>query len=171
MAVLMTVFQAALQAGNLDAIRRVPKSDLHNHFFLGGNRALVSEWAGRDIAPLEHKLSSMAEMHEWVQARLGALFAGAQGRLKAFEATLRPGQTRWRHAPRNWRRRVGDHSIRPRRVQINARVDRGPGARRAGYRMDPPTGALAALSGQRPDTVAFAIPRIGNVSYHRLVWR
>jgi adenosine deaminase len=88
MAVLMTVFQAALQAGNLDAIRRVPKSDLHNHFFLGGNRALVSEWVGRDIAPLEHKLSSMAEMHEWVQARLGALFAGAQGRLKAFEATL-----------------------------------------------------------------------------------
>ncbi len=84
----MTAFQTALQTGNLSAIRRVPKSDLHNHFFLGGNRALVSERAGKDIAPLGHKLGSMAEMHEWVQTRLGTLFAGAQGRLKAFEATL-----------------------------------------------------------------------------------
>jgi adenosine deaminase len=84
----MTPFQAALEAGDLDAIRRVPKSDLHNHFFMGGNRALVSEWAGRDMAPLDRKLNSMAEMDEWVQARFGGLFAGAQGRLKAFEATL-----------------------------------------------------------------------------------
>ena len=81
-------FQTALEAGDLGAIRRIPKSDLHNHFFLGGNRALVSEWAGKDIAPLDHKLGCMAEMHEWVQAHFGALFAGAQGRLKAFEATL-----------------------------------------------------------------------------------
>ena len=82
------LFQTALGTGDLDAIRRVPKSDLHNHFFLGGNRALVSEWAGKDIAPLDHKLESMTEMHEWVQTRFGALFDGAQGRLKAFEATL-----------------------------------------------------------------------------------
>jgi adenosine deaminase len=84
----MTAFQAALENEDLDAIRRVPKSDLHNHFFLGGNRALVSAWAGKDIAPVDRKLGSMAEMHEWVQTRFGALFAGAQGRLKAFEATL-----------------------------------------------------------------------------------
>jgi adenosine deaminase len=84
----MTPFQAALEAGDLDAIRRVPKSDLHNHFFLGGNRKLVSAWAGTDIAPLDRKLGSIAEMHEWVQARFGALFAGAAGRLRAFEATL-----------------------------------------------------------------------------------
>jgi adenosine deaminase len=84
----MTAFQAAVENGDLDAIRRAPKSDLHNHSFLGGNRALVSAWAGKDMAPLDHKLGSMAEMDEWVQARFGALFAGAQGRLKAFEATL-----------------------------------------------------------------------------------
>ena len=39
---VMTSFQVALETGDLDAIRRVPKSDLHNHFFLGGNRALVT---------------------------------------------------------------------------------------------------------------------------------
>ncbi len=57
-------FRTALETGDLDAIRRVPKSDLHNHFFLGGNRTLVSGWADKDIAPLDHKLSCMAEMHE-----------------------------------------------------------------------------------------------------------
>src|SRR6476659_11178834 len=86
--IVMTAFQAALENHDLDAIRRAPKSDLHNHFLLGGNRTLVSEWAGKDIAPLDHKLNSMAEMHEWVQTRFGTLFAGARGRLRAFEATL-----------------------------------------------------------------------------------
>jgi adenosine deaminase len=84
----MSAFQSALTNGDLDAIRRIPKSDLHNHFFLGGNRALVSKWAGKDIAPLDSRLISMSEMHEWVRARLGALFEGPYGRLKAFEATL-----------------------------------------------------------------------------------
>jgi hypothetical protein len=81
-------FQIALETGDLEAIRRAPKSNLHNHFFLGGNRTLVSEWAGKDIVPLDQKLGCMAEMHEWVQARFGTLFVGAKGRLKAFEATL-----------------------------------------------------------------------------------
>ena len=84
----MSAFQSALANGDLEAVRRVPKSDLHNHFFLGGNRALVSKWAGKDIAPLDRRLISMSEMHEWVQTRFGALFEGAHGRLKAFEATL-----------------------------------------------------------------------------------
>jgi len=84
----MSAFQSALANGDLDAIRRIPKSDLHNHFFLGGNRALVAKWAGKDIAPLDRPLTSMSDMHEWVQARFGALFHGADGRLKAFEATL-----------------------------------------------------------------------------------
>jgi hypothetical protein len=82
----LTAFQAALEAGDLDAIRRIPKSDLHNHFFLSGNRALVSAWAGTDIAPLDRRLGSMAEMHEWVQARFGALFAGAIGTRGAHTA-------------------------------------------------------------------------------------
>jgi len=81
-------FIDALTRTDLDSIRRVPKSDLHNHFFAGGNRALVSTWAGTDITPLDHKLCSMADMHAWVESRLTSLFAGAQGRLRAFEATL-----------------------------------------------------------------------------------
>ena len=85
---MTTIFSDALKAGNVRALRTIPKSDLHNHAFAGGHRALVSEWAGRDIAPLDRPIASMAEMHAWVEGRLGSLFAGAQGRLRAFEATL-----------------------------------------------------------------------------------
>ena len=30
---------------------RVPKGDLHNHAFLGGNREVVSEWTGSGKPP------------------------------------------------------------------------------------------------------------------------
>ena len=85
---MTTSFQDALQTGDIGAIRAFPKSDLHNHALAGGHRALVSQWAGRDIAPLDRPLASIAEMHAWVDDRLGPLFNGAEGRLRAFEATL-----------------------------------------------------------------------------------
>jgi hypothetical protein len=81
-------FWDALKAGDIHALRAIPKSDLHNHALAGGHRRLVSEWAGQDIAPLDHPLSSMAEMHAWVEDRLGSLFHGPQGRLRAFEAAF-----------------------------------------------------------------------------------
>ena len=85
---MTTIFSDALKAGNVRALRTIPKSDLHNHAFAGGHRALVSEWAGRDIAPLDRPIASMAEMNVWVESRLGSLFAGPQGRLRAFEAAF-----------------------------------------------------------------------------------
>ena len=66
----------------------IPKSDLHNHAFGGGNRAWIARTTGRDIAPLDHPLGSMGEMHEWVGRHIGPLFDGPTGRLTAFEATL-----------------------------------------------------------------------------------
>jgi Adenosine deaminase len=85
---MTTGFQNALQTGDLLALRAIPKSDLHNHSIGGGHRPLVSEWAGRDIAPLDRPLASMAEMDAWVKDRLGSLFSGPTGRLRAFEATF-----------------------------------------------------------------------------------
>jgi len=72
----------------LDALRSIPKSDLHNHAYAGGNREWVARVAGRDIAPLDRPLNSMAEMHGWVDRQFGSVFAGPIGRLKAFEATF-----------------------------------------------------------------------------------
>jgi len=84
----MTSFQDALRTDRLDTLRSIPKSDLHNHAFGGGNRAWIARTTGHDIVPLDVPLSSMAEMHEWVGNRIGRLFDGPKGRLTAFEATL-----------------------------------------------------------------------------------
>ena len=84
----MVSFQEALKTDNLEALRLIPKGDLHNHAFGGGNRAWISDATGRDIAPVNRPLHSMAEMHEWVGRHIGPLFEGPKGRLTAFEATL-----------------------------------------------------------------------------------
>jgi len=85
----MTIdFQSALEAGDIGALRRVPKSDLHNHAVLGGDRLWLKEQTGLDIEPLCHPLRSMEEMHAWVGENIGHAFDGAAGRLVAFEATF-----------------------------------------------------------------------------------
>jgi adenosine deaminase len=80
-------FEMALEAGDLAAIRRCPKSDLHVHAVLGGNREWLRERTGRDVAPLDGVLGSMDEMHAWTKAQVGDLFVGA-GRALAYEATF-----------------------------------------------------------------------------------
>lgn len=58
-------FQRALQAEDLEGIRKCPKSDLHNHGWAGAAPASVAAILGRKFAQLDHKLTSMAEMHAW----------------------------------------------------------------------------------------------------------
>jgi len=93
-----TPFQTALEHGDLEAIRACPKSDLHVHAIMGGNRDFLRERTGRDIAPLQGVLRSMDEMHVWASNNLGDVFAGVEGRALAFEATFvqarRDGVTR-----------------------------------------------------------------------------
>jgi adenosine deaminase len=94
----MQNFQSALEYSDLEGLRRCPKSDLHNHAIRGGDRDFLRRRTGRDIAPLDHRLGSIAEMHAWVDANFGGLFDDVQGRLLAFEAALvlarRDGVTR-----------------------------------------------------------------------------
>jgi adenosine deaminase len=91
-------FQTALAEGDLVALQQCPKSYLHNHAFLGGAREFLRQRTGRDIAPLDRRLTSMADMQAWVSGAIGGLFDGREGRLLAFEATLvqarRDGVTR-----------------------------------------------------------------------------
>ena len=81
-------FQSALANEDLQAIRRCPKSDLHNHFMMGGDRRFVLKRTQRRVAPLKQKLRSIAEMHQWVQRNIGDIFDTRAGRLLAFEASL-----------------------------------------------------------------------------------
>lgn len=86
---MSSAFEMALAARDLAALRAVPKSELHTHATLGGNRAFVREKTGFDFVPLDHVLGSMAEMHRWVDDNnFGAAFPGNLGRLLALEATF-----------------------------------------------------------------------------------
>ncbi len=48
----MMEFVEALQKGSIEAIRKCPKADLHNHFVLGGSRNYLKEHTGREIQPI-----------------------------------------------------------------------------------------------------------------------
>ncbi len=64
-------FQEALKAQDLEAVRRCPKTDLHNHGGAGVDPASVEAILRRRFAPLNHKLASIAEMHAWASRNLG----------------------------------------------------------------------------------------------------
>ena len=42
-------FIKALENNDLNKMRKIPKSDLHNHSTRGGNRKYIEEWAGKSI--------------------------------------------------------------------------------------------------------------------------
>ena len=81
-------FVDALIQENLEAIRRCPKSDLHNHFVLGGSRHFLREYSGRDILPIKHPLHSMDEMHAWNSKNIGTIFETPEGRRMLIQATF-----------------------------------------------------------------------------------
>jgi adenosine deaminase len=81
-------FATALELGDRDALRRVPKADLHIHGLGGGDRTFLHEITGVDIAPVDRILGSMAEMHAFAAENLSSVFAGAAGRALALEATF-----------------------------------------------------------------------------------
>lgn len=81
-------FKDALRTRNLEAIRRVPKSDLHNHFALGGNRAYIKQEIGCEILPITAPLTSMDQMHQWVAKNLNDSFQSAEMRKLMIDATF-----------------------------------------------------------------------------------
>ena len=88
MNVVLMEFVDALIQENLEAIRRCPKSDLHNHFVLGGSRHFLREYSGRDILPIKHPLHSMDEMHAWNSKNIGTIFETPAGRRMLIQATF-----------------------------------------------------------------------------------
>ena len=73
-------FTDALIQGDLEAVRRCPKADLHNHFVLGGSRKFLREHSGKDIQPIKKPMHSMDEMHAWNSHNLGAFSETSEGR-------------------------------------------------------------------------------------------
>ena len=66
----MNAFERALKTEDLEAIRQCPKADLHNHGAAGADPSSVERIIGRRFVPLDHKLTSIKEMHAWAEANL-----------------------------------------------------------------------------------------------------
>ena len=81
-------FTEALAQGDLAAVRRCRKADLHNHFVLGGSRQYLWEHTGKDIQPIRKPLHSMDEMHAWNAENLGHTFDSAEGRKTLIRAAF-----------------------------------------------------------------------------------
>jgi adenosine deaminase len=79
-------FISALQSGDLQALREVPKADLHNH--TGCSRVIFQKLTGVNVPPLDHKLHSIQEMEQWVHKNIGSVTDTTEGRVSSFEATF-----------------------------------------------------------------------------------
>ena len=83
-----TGFIEAIKQGDLDLIRSFPKSDLHNHFVLGGSREYIFSKTGYEIEPVTGTLNSMNEMDAWSAKYIGNRFNTPEGRKLLIEATF-----------------------------------------------------------------------------------
>lgn len=84
----MESFSDALKQRDLEKIRALPKSDLHNHFVLGGSRQYLWEMTGRKIEPVKSPISSMDEMHAWNRENLGERFGTPEMRKLLIRAAF-----------------------------------------------------------------------------------
>lgn len=81
-------FIEALKSENIENIRQFPKSDLHNHFVLGGNREYIFKKTGHYIKPILHPLKSMNEMDAWSNKYIGNYFNNTDLRKLLIDATF-----------------------------------------------------------------------------------
>lgn len=81
-------FIKALEENDLELLRKIPKSDLHNHFVLGGNREYIYEKSGYKIDCITKPLASMDEMHKWNGEYIGERFNSSEMRKLLIEATF-----------------------------------------------------------------------------------
>ena len=81
-------FIKALKTHDTVEIRKIPKSDLHNHFVLGGDRKYILETSGISIPAFHGVLSSMQDMHRWNDTYLGGKFDSKEKRKLLIEAAF-----------------------------------------------------------------------------------
>jgi adenosine deaminase len=81
-------FIEALKKHDIDKLRTIPKSDLHNHFVLGGSRDYIRLQTGIEIPFLKGVLSSMQDMHEWNNMYIGERFNTKEMRKLLIDATF-----------------------------------------------------------------------------------
>ncbi len=59
-------FQEALQSHDLEAIRAIPKSDLHNHGLMGGRLSVMGDLSGLEINPFSYGELGIPGINRWI---------------------------------------------------------------------------------------------------------
>lgn len=77
-------FKAALQDLNIRAIRRIPKSDLHNHCMLGGRPGVLDRFNGEKLKPFRADTMGIEPLNRWI----GEVYAPFMRRPGAFEKAV-----------------------------------------------------------------------------------
>ncbi|MCD4657390.1 MAG: adenosine deaminase [Planctomycetes bacterium] len=77
-------FIKALEAGNLAALRRLPKGEFHNHGVLGGSLEVFNRLFDADITPAPEKMLDLDEMQNWIHAHILPYIVDR----RSFELTL-----------------------------------------------------------------------------------
>jgi adenosine deaminase len=81
-------FIKALENNDIDEMRKVPKSDLHNHATKGGSRKYIEEWAGISLNSPKAKFKDLEDMQQWHHKNLIPIFEGTLGYEKRIEAAF-----------------------------------------------------------------------------------
>lgn len=74
------MFIQALESRDMDLLKKVPKTDLHNHSTNGCSVEYAKRHAGIIVPKLEGKLKSMDEMHQWMSKNIDEYFKTTEGR-------------------------------------------------------------------------------------------
>ena len=67
-------FVIALQNGDVESIKKISKSDLHNHIPFGGSRTIIKELTGYYVPSLYHRFKDILEMNEWCDKNIKGKF-------------------------------------------------------------------------------------------------
>lgn len=60
------LFKKALEKGDLKALRRVPKSDLHNHCLLGGKPSVINKFNGTKLSLFKADRTGIEPLNRWI---------------------------------------------------------------------------------------------------------
>lgn len=81
-------FIKALENNDLNEMRQIPKSDLHNHSARGGNIKYIEDWAGKIIPRPTTKFKNLHDMQQWNNQNINPIFRGTLGYEKRIEAAF-----------------------------------------------------------------------------------
>jgi adenosine deaminase len=69
-------------------LRRLPKSDLHNHCLLGGKRSLIEKHLGKKLAPFKSSQNGISDLNAWIGKEIRPFFQLPGAFEKAVEAAF-----------------------------------------------------------------------------------